>query len=775
MYKQKLSSSSVIITGAMICGVVRIESAAAQAAPDTTGIELQEVVVTATKRDTTLKDTPIAIQVYNAAAVENENITRPADFTQLTPNVFVNGDVAVGQTNISMRGIQGNFNLTQPVAVVIDGVAEANAGALDRELFDIQQIEVVKGPQDALYGRNAEAGAIIINTVAPDNTFTGKFLGGYGNAGQYKAQAVLSGPIVADELFIRLGLSDTGQDGFWPDATVGHPLDQQSNRMADIRLVYDPTDKLTIDVRARASRFKGVIGQFDAQIARSFVPAVGVPFDNGNYFPAFQANNAPPQTQNVNEASVKADYTMPFAVATVIGSYDSYFYQTPQDGSLNPLIFSPAYSSASPPLLPAYSYSTADGNEYLTQWNVDRTLEVRLTSPSDQSLRWMVGGYFASSTQYKYADSRKDTGAGIIQETVTQDPALLNPSGPNPVLSVTTDYRSTDRDYAGFGQLQYDIFRQLQAEVDLRWDEEKKFGVNETPDLIDPGTGLNLVSDPVYAASGATQSQTYTAVQPKFSLRYKLTGDVSVYASAGRGFRSGGFNPAGTEEEVQQQLPGSHFPDSYPSEKSDAYEIGVKSFWLDQRLMFNGALFYTNITNAQSFVAFPNPPIELVISEPKVRSQGVEAETAYALTSDLRVAESFGYTDATIRASSLAGVAGNRVPGTPEYSNVASLDYAPTLPGGKLSLAANLNIETTGVIWFDDFNTPGTQRSPLTLLNARVALSGDRNHDKWQIALWSKNLTNKYYNSYDAPVPGVANYAFRANPRAYGADLSYRF
>ena len=162
-------------------------------------------------------------------------------------------------------------------------------------------------------------------------------------------------------------------------------------------------------------------------------------------------------------------------------------------------------------------------------------------------------------------------------------------------------------------------------------------------------------------------------------------------------------------------------------------------------------------------------------SEPKVRSQGVEAEISYALVQYLRVSENFGYTDATIRQSELAGVTGNRVPGTPEFSNVVSVDYGPSIPNSNLRLAAHLDIDTTGIVWYDDFNTPGTDRSPLTLVNVRVALIGDRKGDQWQLAAWSKNLTNKWYNSYDAPVPGVANYTYRADPRSYGIDISYRF
>ena len=536
-------------------------TALAQSAPATSSDTLEEVVVTATKRDTLLKDTPIAIQVFNAATIETDNVQVPADFVQLTPNTFVNGDVQKGQVNISMRGIQGNFNLTQPVAVVLDGVVQANTGALDEQLFDIKQIEVVKGPQGALYGRNAEAGAIIITTETPSNAFMSKVLTSYGNAGEYKAQFVASGPLISNELFARVGVSDTGRNGFWQDTTVGRPLDQQSTRVVDARLLFTPTQDLKFDLRADYSEFKGMVGEFSAQIAKSFDPPVGVPFNVNTNFPEFQANNVPPQTEDRTDVALKVDNDFHFAVLTVVGSYDYYLYKFPQDGSFNPLIFSPAYLTAVPPLAPAYSYSTADGNQYRLQTNIDRTLELRVTSPSDQRFRWTVGGYAAGSDNYSYDDSRTDTGQGIIQETLGQDPALLNSAGPNPITSITTDDWNSITDYAAFAQVQYDLFPRLEAGIAVRWDEQKIVDQNQIPNEIDPSTGKNFITNPTVAPSGLVRRGTYVALQPKFSLRYKVTDDVTIIRErrarlSQRRLQSGGHRARGSVAAADLPLPG---------------------------------------------------------------------------------------------------------------------------------------------------------------------------------------------------------------------------
>ncbi len=308
----------------------------------------------------------------------------------------------------------------------------------------------------------------------------------------------------------------------------------------------------------------------------------------------------------------------------MIGSYDHYNYEQIQDGSLNPMILTnPAgFLAAVPPLTAAYSYSTADGSQYSQRSQIDKTAEVRFTSPSEDRFRWQVGGYYSHSMNYAYADSRTDLGQGVVTQRFISFPS-------NPLKSISVSDKNQAQDYAVFGQAAYDIWGGLTAEASLRWDEEDKYDIN----LIPPA----FVADPVRAPSGLVRTNSFYALQPKFTLRYKANDNVTAYASYGRGFRSGGFSPAGTGFRVSLQAPGTNFPDAYPSEKADAYELGLKTQWLNHRLIINAAVFYTDIKDAQAFTAFPNPPITFVISLPGVRAQGVEFDIAYRLTDELRV------------------------------------------------------------------------------------------------------------------------------------------
>jgi iron complex outermembrane receptor protein len=734
--------------------------------------ELDEIIVTATRRDVALIDAPVAISAFTEADIERRRITQPADFLAQVSNVNLTNAVRPGEADVSMRGIQGNFGLTQPVAVVVDGVVAANPNALDQELVGIQQIEVVKGPQSALYGRNANAGAIVITTKKPTQETEGTLLVGAGNGDAVKAQAMISGGLGIDRLSGRLALSHDGRSGLWDDPTVGRPSDVYQQRIADGRLVYEATDALSIDLRAKVSGLKEGAQLWDVQVP----PFIKI--DNNNYFPQFQANNSIPARQTRYDYSVKVDYQMPFAVVTGIASYDDYSSKYFADGAFHtlfpggpPTIFvTPnVLSEAVPPLLPGYSYAVNDGNAFSMLNEYDKTFELRLTSPSDQRFRWFVGAYYAKSRRTFYGDAREDTGAGVVAEPLG---AGLIAGSSNPIISVSEDSINFDTDKAAFGQIQVDLISTLMAEVSLRYDRDEKQNINSIPDVTSPVTGLPL-TDPLTAPSGLLRSTTFTKYQPKYTLRYKPLDNLTVFGSYGLGFRPGGFNGAGTGAAVRLQAPDTNYPDAFPAEVAHASELGFKSEWLDRRLLLNGSLFYTKIDDAQAFTAFPNPPITLVISLDEVRSQGVELEASYRLNDHLRISDSFGYTDTKIQRTALATALGKKVPGTPNYTNNLGVDFTHVLYHG-FNLVSRLEWNQIGPMWFDVYNSPGTGREAIGLVNARLGV--ERNdRGMWSVTAWANNLTNKYYNVYAAPVPPIANFSYRAEPRMYGVDVTYKF
>jgi iron complex outermembrane receptor protein len=211
-----------------------------------------EIVVTALRRDSTLQDTPAAITAFNAEAIENAGIDKAADFIGLTSNVQLIETQNAGNAFVIIRGITQNRNSEPSVAVVVDGVQQVNAAQFSQELFDIEQIEILKGPQGGLYGRNAIGGAIIINTKQPSDQFEGRVFAGVDNGFGYTLRAGISGPI-SDTLKFRLAGSYRDTNGYIPNTFLGEDADPLEDISLRGKLLWTPTDQLTVDLRASMS------------------------------------------------------------------------------------------------------------------------------------------------------------------------------------------------------------------------------------------------------------------------------------------------------------------------------------------------------------------------------------------------------------------------------------------------------------------------------------------------------------------------------------------
>ncbi|MGD1957057.1 MAG: TonB-dependent receptor, partial [Sphingomonadales bacterium] len=211
---------------------------------------LEEITVTGTKRDTQLVDTPVAVQVFTELQIEKAGIQRPADYLNLTPNVtFIQSNHA-GEAFVNIRGQASVRQSESAVAVVIDGVQLATQNEFNGDLFDIEQIEVLKGPQGALYGRNAAAGAIVVRTKAPSDDFEGKVLASYGNWDSMVFQGAVGGPIIEGKLRFRAAASLRDTEGPFENINTGEDVFRSNEKNGRIRLDWLVNEDLTVDLRA---------------------------------------------------------------------------------------------------------------------------------------------------------------------------------------------------------------------------------------------------------------------------------------------------------------------------------------------------------------------------------------------------------------------------------------------------------------------------------------------------------------------------------------------
>jgi iron complex outermembrane receptor protein len=745
-----------ILTALGATAVARGEPAS-QSPPSSGGLE--EIIVTATKRDETLLKVPMTVRVLSSADIQAAGITRSSAFLNSTPNVTFQED-NTGETFVNIRGQTSTRNSDPNVGMVVDGVALTSMRNFNQDLYDIQQIEVLKGPQSALYGRNAAAGAIVITTKMPSDEFEGNATVGLGNFDTSRFTGSVSGPITST-LKYRASASFRDTQGPFTNSTTGEKVMRTTPTLGRLRLLYEPNEKLSIDTKLGFSVTHGGTLAYNAQL-------VGLPL-GGFDGTKLDANNADiPWISNVNgvydekyyDGSVKIDYDLDFAKftsITAVNSLDSFF-----GGDLTPYLPDTGQPGA---LIASYAFIDKNYSQ-----------EFRLTSPSNQRLRWQVGLYGLRFDRDQYNELNVDT-LGAVPSTRNR---IDGPDTPQPTAVFGhQDFQTTS--YAVFGNIQYDIADRLRLNVAGRYDDEERKYREATPDEINPltGTSYNLCVQLTGLPVGECKdSKKFNHFAPKVSLSYDITPDVSTYVSYGEGFKSGGFNPKGSRQALIDATEAAGLPtdniylqDQYDKEVSKSWELGAKLRLLDRRLSINAAVFDTTIDGAQQFQFIPTVGLQTTISVDKVKSKGFDFDFAALLPAEVELFGGYGYTDATVdKFSGNPAVEGNDAPGTLKYNATLGITKAFDV-ADRTKLTPRVEWNRLGPIWWDIDNTPGTKRDPIDLVKARITLG----RDNWEISAYGDNLLNEKYYQEVVPILSVFTVNFRAWTRTYGLEGTIRF
>jgi iron complex outermembrane recepter protein len=682
-----------------------------------------EIVVTALRRNQSVLDAPAAISVLSKETIQAAGISRPNDFVATIPNVTISESNRAGEAFITIRGVAQARAADATVAVIIDGVQQGAAEEFNQELYDIQQIEVLKGPQGALYGRNAIGGAIVIRTAPPSDEFHASAAVSYGNNNAIKAVGTLNIPIVKDRAYLRVSGYHRETEGFFRNIVTGRKVDPARENGGKARLELMPTDELTIDIRGSFAEFSGG--------GINYLPQIGVLDTN---------DTARPYQQNIQSSDIQRRRS-----ASVTFTYD-----TPEGA----ITLTPAYSYVKEDLkADAFPYDFAAGN---TQHAIffTRTLssELKFSSVQDRPLTYVVGGYYANIKRRDLTQQGRDTGQGII----------LGGYDPHPAGSVNPTLAQGDDKYrynvvAAFAQIGWKITDDLNLSAALRYDHEKRRTVNVTPPQFSP-------------LSGQRRAQSFDGFEPKITLSYKPVQNVNLYADYSQGFVSGGFNPAQTEDILQATDPNSTTPNEYDKQTSKAFEVGVKSELFDRRVTANVAFFHTDIKNLQQYQFFPQANFQAISPIDKVRIRGFEVEMNARLVDGLSVFAAGGYTDAVIRDfGPNTALVGNKTPYVPKYTMNGGFQYGHEI--GDLDGTLRVEAQRIGPQWFDVNNTPGNRRDAVNLVNARASIGTDA----WLLSLFSRNLFNKQYNSDAILIVPTIQIIYPAQPRTYGVELKVNF
>jgi iron complex outermembrane recepter protein len=719
--------------------------------PAASNTDLEEIVVTARLRSESLQEVPVAVTAFSAKALQDAGVRDYGDFVALTPNVSLVEAESVGQSFLTIRGLTEVRNGQAPVAFVVDGVQESSNRQFTQTMFDLDSVQVLMGPQGALYGRNASGGAIVITTKQPTNDFQGYAQAGGGSAGYADAQAVLSGPIVKDQLLFRVAGSFSNLNGYFNNVYLNETGDPYEDATVRGLLKWTPTQDLTADLRLNYSHTNGSSLNYQYQgalfdpahpcFADPTNPFGGPPADPNRVSYDFCANNRGTDHRDLREATAKIDYQLPGATLTGIFSYNTVKEFTGGDQF---------------PYTASRNLFGTDGTQTQFFDIKNSSAEVRLTSESNQRLRWMIGGYFLRTSDFTSTTTGSDLGLGIEQIEYNPDFA----SGVNPTLSwfANTD---VDKVYAGFGNVSYDVTSALEASLALRYDKD------DASQNVDPrntgGVPPGCSSAP---GSNCTRSTSFDRMQPKVSLKYQLDPDAQVYASWGRGFRSGLYNPYGTSVVAAKSgLDG--VSDVLPAELTDSYELGFKSEWLDHSLRLNGALYDTTVHGQQYFVFLGGIGAQILVSIDKVQIKGGELEAVYSPMKGLDLYASVGVSDSKIEQYTLNPQdVGNWAPYVPQTSENLGAQYRFPVSAG-LRVLTRADFIVKGAQYWDPENSAA--RSAVELLNLRAGLEDAGG--KWTATAAVTNATDKSYNAEFV----LGGFAQPAPPREWTVELRYNF
>jgi iron complex outermembrane recepter protein len=682
---------------------------------------LDEVVVTAQKREELLQNIPVSITSLSSKQIEQFRLWDSKDLTAIIPGLYSNnsGD----ERNVtSIRGIV-TTSYDPAIATYVDGVNQFTLDTYIATLNDVERIEVLRGPQGTLYGRNAMGGVINIITKQPSNTTTGYAELTAGNYGLLRLSAGFRTPIIKNKLFFGVAGVLNARNGFYTNEFNNSSFDRQQSFAGNYYLKYIPVAKwdITANIKHQDNTNHGpfpLVNGIDEAFRHPFLlsqDAVAKMIDH---------------TWDLSLSVVHKGHGFNFTSLSAWQTNYRY-YNAPIDGD----------------------FSAADAvtiiNNYGDKWNKVRTFtqELRFTSPgnSNSSLKWTAGSYFF----YENNPAKQATHFG-------RDAALVGSPDSNFSLINTTRAKSTGA--AVYGQISYPINKQLSITGGLRYDYENKqlsvlgeYEMDGQPSfVIQPDTSASVH---------------YSAISPRIGLDFAATRKSNVYASYSRGYRTGGLTQLSSDPSQPPLFP-------YKPEYSNNIEAGIKNSLFQNRMRLNLALFYTLVTDAQVPTLILPDAITVTKNTGKLTSKGGEIEISSAPVKGLQVDDNFGYTDAAYHAlnisqnGSVVDLAGNKQIFTPTTTNMAAVLYSfYTSLAHTIKITARGEWISLGKEYFDLSNT--ISQSPYSLFNIRFGISLQH----FDLFVWGRNITNKRYIAYAYDFGAI----HLGDPKTFGISLAARF
>lgn len=715
--------------------------------PEEAGVVVEDILVTAERRESTVREVPFSIAAFGGAQLAAQQVFNPAALTQQVPGITLN----TADKSLSIVAIRGNVStfrtatLDTPVAFFQDDVYYVFNNDLNSNFYDINRVEVLRGPQGTLFGRNVVGGAIAVVTNNPAFENDYAVSGTVGNGGYLRTEGMVNAPL-SDKIAARLAFSTERSDGLIK--TPNQPGNYGETESYAIRgkILFQPTDTLQILVAGDYSHTKGNGGAIELGIGGPQV----IPETFGEYTSEEWTNNdfaRSPYAQRLRGGYIRGDLDLLGGTLTAITGY-----RMNDSRAINDDI--PVGT-----VVPVFDRRQNVHNRSFTQ-------EVRFASAPNR-LSYIVGVYYLSADV-------STTNTFFYSPLPGSQVGLSNRTNPD-VTNITRVQEGDIKSFAVFGEATFEVTDRFALIAGGRYTKDSKDIVYRAFSTTDTGAITGFGFPGAVNASGGND---WSAFTPRFTAKWEPIDRVNLYATWARGFKSGGF------------VDNAYLDPTIPldPERATNVEFGVKSRFFDNRIDFNLSVFRQKTENLQNFSGAGG--IAHTYNGTLVM-KGAELETVFRPVDGMRINFNYTHLDGvyTDLADPLVGLnyAGNPAKFSPKHSFTLGANYDIDLPGGgTLTPQADFNFSTR--ISTDDANTlrlyPNLHDATRgETLNAR--LNYEAPNGRWTLGVWAKNLTDNYQivNADDItaflvrtnPAPTTRYWKiFTNNPRTFGLTLSLR-
>jgi len=699
-----LVPSLIALAAAAAWSSALAQSAVADGDKVETVIGLEQVVVTAQKRIEPLQLVPIPVTAFSAKLLEKTGAADVRDIALRTPG-FTMTQYNVGEPQYSIRGVGSSSDSAAgdaTVAVFVDDVFIGRPAGANFSFLDLERVEILRGPQGTLFGRNTSGGAISVTTARPSQVASSKLFASLGNYSSQELGVVLNRPL-SDSLSAKVAFGYRKHDGYSRQIVTGGSLDGGSSTSGRLQLLMDVSPRTSLLLSADAARDRGdglarvPFPVFNNTATASLIRKL---YPEGTDLRLAYSDPASFQNRDVQGLSARVEHDMEFGALTSITAY--------RETKLN------QYEDLSGLPQPLWVLKNLDRiSENAQQWSQ----ELRLSSHAGSPFAWVTGLYYFSEKVLR-------------DESFETKFAPLPAAGGNVLFN--QDVKNTS--VAAFGQVDYPLADKLNMTLGMRQTNDRKeadqSAVNLDPGDATPGLPL-FPGKPYQIAAG----KSWNALTGKLGLDYRLAKDRMIYGSISRGYKSGLF-PSQNNSVQTVGVP-------LEPEKVWNYELGVKTEGLDRRLRINASAFSLDYKDLQQFNL--TPQLVLVSFNIDAKIKGAEIELQAAPTSWLTLGGNLAYLDSKVTRGVFSGfnLNGNKLARAPRNSYSVFAEVTGGVAGGVLS--GRVEYAHKGSFFTDAANSSTNLIQAYGLLDARLSYRSSPKGPEF--SLWGKNLADKLYQT----------------------------